>query len=56
VSGHGFLKWQHFKKSEPESRVAIPSQGELTTSFSDSTPCESTAGEINHVFLGWQYL
>ena len=27
--------------------MAIPSQGELTTSFSDSTPCESLAGETD---------
>jgi len=52
VSGHGLLKCLHFKRSEPESRVAIPSRGELTTSFSDSIPCESPAGEIVLVFLG----
>jgi hypothetical protein len=32
VSGHGLLKWKHFKKSEPESRVEISSQGKLTRS------------------------
>jgi dTDP-4-dehydrorhamnose 3,5-epimerase-like enzyme len=51
VSGHGLLKCLHFKRSEPESRVAISTQGKLTTSFSDSTSCEITVGEIDFGFL-----
>jgi len=42
VSGHGLLKYLHFKRSEPECRVAIASQGKLTTSFSDGNPSDST--------------
>jgi hypothetical protein len=51
VSGQGLLKCLHFKRSEPESRVAISSLGKLTSSFLDSTPCESPAGETDCGFL-----